>query len=869
MLDGNDKALRDGLHVLFLHEDPAAAIESWLENRRDPAWRSIPREFEDRLVRAHRERYSRDDGAQIKNILQSGYTKEDGAGVFGLIFDFAGETMVERDREPLVRYEQVLRWRHTVHPLGSLPFISAFLAMEDERNGAKRSNFSLHPVPHTDNRRLQAVLREGMAENHFHLKGSAPSFHLSWISLMNDVEGRREAFRELEKLVLGDSVERLKRPLYVLVMQAAAIRAFLFGRLHERQDEGERTRAEAWLHDWMDAETHQDCARRTRGLQCAIAGLRAVYGTTVYGAFKPDYAVRRLADDGEGRTFDSFSGEYYFQYRMFRAILAGDEAIRPYWDLFYAYLMICVRFRAELVQSNERFGFQNFSRFDRRKGLFLKDGSEFEHAQIVVAAMTNLRDERVRALEARIVPEPTAEGTGRRVRDIDRTLARAGDEAHLPAGDLQPPEKLFYVLHIPKRADMGKTEPRSAQLIHCRDRQMREHTAAVVEGVVRLREGCDSVAGRIRGMDACASEMAARPEVFAPEYRRIKHHQPRFLASRLHEVTMMNLTYHVGEDFLDLVDGLRAIWEAVEFLELGRLDRVGHALALGIEPESWYAPKQYRVFLTRQALLDNCAWMLMMLERNGAAEPALTWELQNVCATQYAAIYQGTLPFTEREMSFDSNNYFCALELRGDEPYAYFSYQSAPTYHKSLELCKAHQPYALRGDEPGSALYECRRYNLQAIRLYHHYHFNPETKRAGNEVVEYEVSKRYVQAVARLQKIMQGALAERGIGIECNPSSNVLIGSFNRYDRHPLVVFNDRGLFNEPDNPNLFVSINTDDQGVFATCLENEYALMARGLEQMTDERGEPRLSGDKIYGWLDHVRKMGLEQSFLNRGGA
>lgn len=868
MLDGNDKALRDGLHVLFLHEDPAKAIESWLENRRDPAWREIPREFGDRLVRAHRERYTRDDGGQIASILRRGYAVPDGPGVFGLIFDFAGETMVERDREPLVRYEQVLRWRHTVHPLGSLPFISAFLAMEDERCGAHRSNFSFHPVPHTDNRRLQAVLRQGMAENHFHLKGSAPPFHLSWISLMNDVEGRGEAFRALEALVLSDSVERLKRPLYVLVLQAAAIRAFLFARLHEEQGGGERDQAESWLRDWMGAETKEDCVRRTRGLQCAIAGLRAVYGTAVYGAFRPDYAVRRLADGGEGQTFDSFSGEYYFQYRMFWAILSGDKAVLPYRDLFYAYLMICVRFRAELVQSNERFGFQNFSRFDRRKGLFLKEGSELEHAQTVVAAMTNLRDERVKALEARIVPGLSAEETGGKVREIDRTLARAGDMGLSPAGAVQPLDKLFYVLHIPKRADMEQSGPRPAQLIHCRDRRLREQTDAIVAGVIRLRESCDSAAGRIRGMDACASELAARPEVFATAYRRIKHHQPRHLATRLHEVSMMNLTYHVGEDFLDLADGLRAIWEAVEFLELGRLDRVGHALALGIEPEGWYAPKQYRVFLTRQALLDNCAWMLMMLERYRAAEQALAWELRDVCATQYAAIYQGTLPFTEREMSFDANNYFCALELRGDEPYAYFAYQDTIEYLKSLEHCKARRPYALRCDEPGSALYECRRYNLQAIRLYHHYHFNPETKRVGNEVVEYQVSKRYVQAVAHIQRILQGVLAGRGIGIEANPSSNVLIGSFNRYDRHPLVVFNDRGLFDEPDNPNLFVSINTDDQGVFATCLENEYALMARGLEQMTDEGGTPRVSGDKIYGWLDHVRRMGLEQSFLNRDG-
>lgn len=36
----------------------------------------------------------------------------------------------------------------------------------------------------------------------------------------------------------------------------------------------------------------------------------------------------------------------------------------------------------------------------------------------------------------------------------------------------------------------------------------------------------------------------------------------------------------------------------------------------------------------------------------------------------------------------------------------------------------------------------------------------------------------------------------------------------------------------------LSVSINTDDQGVFDTLLENEYALMVLALEKAKDEEG-------------------------------
>ena len=62
----------------------------------------------------------------------------------------------------------------------------------------------------------------------------------------------------------------------------------------------------------------------------------------------------------------------------------------------------------------------------------------------------------------------------------------------------------------------------------------------------------------------------------------------------------------------------------------------------------------------------------------------------------------------------------------------------------------------------------------------------------------------------------------------------------------------------------IWVSINTDDQGIFNIKLENEYAFIARALEKKVDENGEKMYSKSMIYDWLDKIRKMGLNQSFL-----
>lgn len=70
------------------------------------------------------------------------------------------------------------------------------------------------------------------------------------------------------------------------------------------------------------------------------------------------------------------------------------------------------------------------------------------------------------------------------------------------------------------------------------------------------------------------------------------------------------MTYHAGEDFLDLTDGLRAIDEVIRFCGLHRGSRIGHALALGLNPYKYYEYKNWEVILTKQILLDDLAWIL-------------------------------------------------------------------------------------------------------------------------------------------------------------------------------------------------------------------------------------------------------------------
>lgn len=160
---------------------------------------------------------------------------------------------------------------------------------------------------------------------------------------------------------------------------------------------------------------------------------------------------------------------------------------------------------------------------------------------------------------------------------------------------------------------------------------------------------------------------------------------------------------------------------------------------------------------------------------------------------------------------------------------------------------------------------------LEAQILYHAYHYNDEVRTAGDKYVMVNIPNHMICGIDLVQKEMQKSVARKGIAIETNPTSNLKIGGLAGYQDHPIVSFYNKGLSNDPEQlmmcPQINVSINTDDNGVFSTCLYNEYSQMAGALEDMKDESNRPVYKKDMVYDWIDHVREMGNEQSFKIKG--
>lgn len=163
----------------------------------------------------------------------SGRKNNKGISVFEAVFWFADRMLVVKNNEVLVRYENILRWRMMVQDLGEEIFVTAFRAKRDLNQGRYCKDFTWPVVIGHNNTQLRNVTRRGMAENHFHLWGSAPYFHISWIWIMNHVEEceRSDAFKwvgdNARTVYMLDGREEFEGDLKKICLQAALIRVYL------------------------------------------------------------------------------------------------------------------------------------------------------------------------------------------------------------------------------------------------------------------------------------------------------------------------------------------------------------------------------------------------------------------------------------------------------------------------------------------------------------------------------------------------------------------------------------------------------------------------------------------------------------------
>lgn len=772
--------------------------------------------------------------------------------VFKLLEEIAKEYLYMNGSRLCCHQNKMLEFRKVSMGIGQQIFISAFEAARKKQLGVRGFSPCNMLIIQSDDLRLRHILSDGIAENHFHLNGSAPTALLSWICLMNHPSKRNREFIAFDERrnFFASSEEDKGCSLQEQMIIAAAIRLLLYYAMDGRQ-------SEAWkVQEWL--RLYLDGIESVNELQVMIDGERA---------FMQKDALDYICFSGQGNLlFYPLAGEQEFLQNMYQGVWEKDSCAQKWIGAMYAYLLIYCRFYGEMIQSNQAVGFYNFMRYQDRKEIFLDAYPRYAYQVKKMALELTLESDNIVSLEARITPKPTRgelvaqqnlftnkifmcnKGRCSRCECYDEIMDRCSQEQCSRIFD-----RLFFVYHFVKLPDkIRKFEQNEIGIgdIKCRHYELRKKDIwPIIQNFSRLRKA-EKIFDNVYGLDACNQEIGCRPEVFAP-YFRFAREQDTYMEHDIfgeRNLPKLRITYHVGEDFLDVVDGLRAVTEAIAFMELKSGDRLGHALVLGIDVRKWYGLKRMRVYLNRQDLIDNVAFLYYMIMKYSLNFPMLQQKLRADFDKHFGILYPDM-----QEAGIE--DYILSMQMRGDEPEIYMQWEGETSRWMMEEEWKML-------DNPGTR--EARS-NLTAVKLFCKYHYDCRAKYEGSKPVEQKITEDYIEAVSHIQKIICNQVVKLGIGIECNPSSNILIGMDREYAEHPILRLNHYNLscFEDLEIPEMFVSINTDDLGVFDTNLENEYALMVCALQQAKDGYGRARFSTEEIYRWVDHVRRMGLEQSF------
>lgn len=752
--------------------------------------------------------------------------------VFQLVLNLAKKILVYNSDALYCRYRHLLRWREISLHLGQDFFVCAYLADNDIKWNIRRNCFNWPPVLLSDNKRIISLLQKGVSENHFHLKGSSHVFYTNWIALMNNPVEKQNAFWQIKRTLFSQQFDWQKRGeyLYQLCLKAAFYRMYLFSVVM----------GDKYLENLIKPALHRDCQLYISKLLSAIECANWKYGIKFAQNGCLDYALIADVYDRQSKTrlFDGERRLLYFCYRK----CFNNEFSAETQRIYYLYLKYCIEFRGEIIQENDVVGFDNFASYQSRKEAFFSDKSIYMNIFLQLAVSCSLDKNYLTSLELRITPGKTVKEFCKKIMKYDEIVR----------GVLYGEERTHYVIHFPKRKEKDNS------FGECRNGRLRRELKKQAEIIIHAMEIYEGLRGRIAGIDACASEIGCRPEVFGQVYRYLQQ-VPCKCRSLGKEFAHLAATYHVGEDFLDIVDGLRAIDEVLHFCGLHRGDRIGHGIALGLDPVEYYKDRANTIILPKQIVIDDIVWILCKAnELSLDISPSLEKYIKTTFYSLFNEIFQ------EKMECFDNitiGDYYNSWLLRGDNPEIY---RNSYEYFKNIIVCGNieldHWENFSLNDLDGK---EHIRNNKKMYWLNRLYYYDSSVRKAGDITMKFIVNTDYIKMVHQVQDGMIKELSEKGIAIETNPSSNYLIGRIKRYETHPIIRFNARKLKDVEKNQTLSVSINTDDLGIFDTSLENEYALMALALEKAKNDEGIHKYDREDIYEWLDYIRIMGVEQSF------
>lgn len=827
--------------------------------------------------------HSLDQISLLQQLTQSKLMNSDGdcrslqfsstPSVFNILLHFSSKTLTTTNGNPVCRYEQLLRWHLLTVHFGEDLFTTSYLASHDIKiHSQKRDSFGWKPYLGHNCKEINEILDRELVDLHMHLKGSSLNCEIGWLCLMNNFGRMQKQLREefLTRKYLGDV------NLSQIVNKAASIRLYLAGAVGCIPQCITSAQLHTYLRASRNTPTMQNCHIKDVCANMQHVDIQCLIDDSRKQVIKQ--CVQNRMRWSEDDILDYVPVDHYLNEPTTNLVLASERKLmyNLFWyvyddrscknddipTLFYAYLLYKKQYRDLVLQLNDRVGFANFSVYESRKTNFILD--RYKPLLYKVAIQGFLENDNLdcnRYVEARVSPEETLEEISQEVNKIYSSIEpKYAKHYHL----------IFHF--IKQRDDYGKNAPFRHSTLRT---TLKKQSFAIYQFRCERKfwQSGNNLVGMVVGIDAANSEIYCRPEVFAQAFRFLKKHN-LYDGNVYARPADLHRTFHVGEDYLDIADGLRAVEEALIFLNLENGDRIGHALVLGVDVDTYYEKRHHTICARKQVLLDNFAWLYHKCTRLMGYTP-LCGYLKSMFRKYFDEVFGNASSIEKdiishlfdevdnKDISNDIDDYYQSWLLRGNSPKIGEEWEKLKGEDSSCDSIEREWIHA-GINQYRASIAAC--HNEKARELFDKYHSYKVIDR-GDEVDSFSVHPTYRKDFYTLLKMIQEHLLDkieyRHIAIECNPSSNYKIGGMERYDQHPILRFFNYGLHTPYPSRNLTVSINTDDQGIFATSLEREYSLMALAVERNHSEMFGN--SSRTVVEWLERIRKMSVEQKFID----
>lgn len=704
------------------------------------------------------------------------------------LYRLAEEHLELRDNRIYVKQPKQNDWQELITYIPPLVLQMAFLHIKAPLIGKKRNeiityldryilpNTKYTALPHPFIPQMEFYMEErrGFHDLHMHLNGSTETDR-AWQDFLanpDKIYGEIEKKSELpfvKELIEQESSLRSPLDFRNLLLYARNIRTFLFDAIFPSPKrvyaDGEEVTGDI---EWMDKIFSDE------------------YGESVGSFFHPfTYVI----------SCESFIPKYPIAIEGLMYVLLFNELSTSTKEelasMFHFYLLILGLANRLLVQQTDQYGFEQFQKITLNQ---LREESEKSSLLNRFFQIHGNDSRNIAFLGGRFSPKDSERENERLLTSIhqgwDALKKEIKDELRI--SDEECP-KLRLVAHFIKREEDAASD-------RIRHNELRRQLWKKAEVLALQKMNHPEQMKDVVGIDAAASEFDTPPEVFAPSFRYLRRHG------------FKHFTYHAGEDFFHIISGLRAVYEAVCFNKFSCGDRIGHASAAGVSPKKWIQNVGEKILMHKGCYLDDLLFayhlIISTLRKSNSFSEEMVFlkrkipDIINRVQELSHSIYEKSYSLRILEESWRMRRY-CPILLFAEKR----DFAKILTVYDDDEWA----------DIQNSILDYTSDERVEILRKYH----DKKYRKKYEKIIEVNVNEIFTcEELTTLQKLTLEELHRREIVIETLPTSNVRIGhnaNFTTYHLWNWLEWEKQGASIPP------IVVGTDDPGIFATNIYNEY----------------------------------------------